>query len=158
MALLKGLNKTASEQDKDRKVSPAEMKGDLHSLADTYTTLGNLTANDEIELPSLPNGAKIIDAFVKSDQLGATGKVSLGLRAYTAKDGSSVSEDAAHLVNEADAAGQAVFQRMGADAANLEAGHGVVLASEVTPFLLVTQSSDGGAGKKIEVVIIFAMA
>ena len=124
---------------------------------DSYTLAADLAVNDEILLADLPEGAKLLDAVVKSPSLGTTGILEMGIKASEDRDGNTLAEDSDYLVDSADAGGQAVFARMGASAANLEPGFGVTLGQATQPYLLCTEASDAGTGVKIEVAIYYSL-
>lgn len=101
------------------KVGPGEFNGREKAILDSYDldVLGIAVANNlEVDSLVLPEGAIIVDAWVKSPSMGATGIFQLGLRSHLDKAGATVAEDSDGLVASADAGGQAVFQRNGVEA------------------------------------------
>jgi hypothetical protein len=140
--------------DDSGKATPNEVNARVKCLIDEYTLLAELSVNDELLLHKLPEGAKIIDAILDSDQLGTTGILDLGLKAYTNKAGSSVAEDADALIASADAGGQAVKAKMAAGAAGFGAEIG---KGGAQPFVTCTEASDAGTGDTIRVVILYSL-
>ena len=158
MAIVKGQNKTKLDANPTQKLDPGELKGRVRLVHEKYTTVANLALNDEIEGPPLPENALVCDAILKADANPTTGIFSLGHRATVDRAGNALAEDPDAFIDSADSGGQAVFQRMGADPANLEAGFGVRFGQETGVFALVTEATDGGAGEDIEWFIFYTIS
>lgn len=110
MATLDSVN--YAKEKAGSKVAPGEQNGRVKGNYDSYSLGGSVIANnDEIESIKIPEGAIIVDAWLKSPSMGATGIFNLGLRAFEDADEASVAEDADGLVQAADAGGQAVMKR-----------------------------------------------
>lgn len=144
----------SSIQDSEKKIGPAKQNGRVKCLIDEITLAADVAANDELLMSKLPETAVILDAYIKSGNLGTQGKFDLGLKAHQLLDGSQVAEDQDSLVFDADAGGQAVKQD-----ASLSS---VALGSQIgkggaQPFLTCTESSDAGTGVKVQVVIVYSL-
>lgn len=140
--------------DDNGKADPHNINARVKCLYDEFTLTAELAVNDELLMHKLPEGARIIDAYIHSDQLGTTGILDLGLKAYTDKDGNTVSEDSDALVASADAGGQAVLAKMaaGAAGASAEIGYGGAQA-----FLICTEASDAGIGDTVRAAIFYLL-
>lgn len=140
--------------DDSGKSDPNNINAKVKCLYDEFTLTAELAVNDELLMHNLPEGARIIDAYIHSDQLGTTGILDLGLKAYTNKDGSSVSEDSDALVASADAGGQAVLGKMAAGAAGASAEIG---KGGAQVFLTCTEASDAGIGDKVRAAVFYLL-
>jgi len=154
MAILKGKNKALIEAGK--KVSGGEINGRVKVLHETYTFLAEAAISDVIELPNLPIGAKVLDAYVSGPSLGATGIFTLGNRATVDADKNVIAADPDSYVASVDLGGAAALVRAGV--AGKEAGLLVRYGEQETqPVLTCTEVTTTATGKTIEVVIEFTL-
>lgn len=109
MATLNSYN--AAKLSNKSKIAPGEFNGRLKGIFDKLVMTAVLANNDEVDSLTIPEGALIVEAWVKSPSLGVTGIVNLGLRAFEDIDGNTIPEDSDGLVQAADAGGQAVMKR-----------------------------------------------
>ena len=142
-------------QNNDGKADPGKVNAKLRIIVDEITLAADGAINDEILMSKIPEGARIVDAYIRSDDLGAAGILDFGLKAHTNKAGDAVSEDQDSLVQQADAGGQAVLKRalLGCVGIGLEIGVG-----GAQPFLKFTEASDAGVGDTIQAVVIYSLA
>lgn len=61
-----------------QKLAPGEQVGRVRSLICEHTFAAELTTSDALYLGKLPKGAKIVDAVLKTADLGTTGVVDIG--------------------------------------------------------------------------------
>lgn len=132
-------------QDFAKKIPVYNHYGKLRNISFEYDLDGSnvLAAGDKIYGVVLPKNAKVIDAYVKSPSMGATGIFSLGLKNDTAEDSDS-------LVESADAGGQAVLERAGAGSVAI----GSLLEVENQLVLEVVEATTATSGKITAEVII----
>jgi len=100
----------------EKKIQAGFQDGRTKKVFDSLTIAGGgtpLALNDELNMgEKLPEGAIIVDAYVKiSDTTGATGQLSMGLRAHDNLAEASVAEDDNSLVEIADSGGQSALKR-----------------------------------------------
>ncbi len=123
------------------KLDMGEYSGKIRHLREEFDLAGNEAVNDEILGPSLPKGARVIDAYVKVDKsTGATGIFILGHKASLNEDGSALAEDDDAFVSNADAGGQAVFAKPAAGNIGMDKKFG---QSETQIFAKVTEVLPG---------------
>jgi len=120
----------------DKQVDGDKIKGEvnvkLRIVKDTYVSATTLN-DDEVLLPKIPEGALILDAYLMtSADCGAAGTINLGLKAFTDKDGNTVSEDEDSLVAALNGVGAAALTR--ATAASVAIGK-IVGVGGVQPFI-----------------------
>jgi len=114
MAVLKGANKTLIDSSPKEKINPGKQNSRIKIIHDTYS--GPIGNGDTIVLgDKIPEGALIKGAKLKSSNGGATGILDLGCQAFSDLDGNAVAADQNGLVDQADAGGQKVMKRDGAD-------------------------------------------
>jgi hypothetical protein len=144
MAILNGVNYAQMIANPSEKVDPGLIDGKVKVIMEEYNLAGIvIPINDEIQGPSLPAGAKVIDAYVMIPQsLGTAGIFSLGHRASTLQDGSVAAADADAFVASADAGGTAVMAR-----AATEAGIMKRFGSAASLVLTCTEATTLTAGK-----------
>jgi len=117
MASLNGDNYQKTQNNPSEKLEIGEYAGRVRTIRESYSLAGDELINDEILGPSLPKGARVVDASCKVDKsTGAAGIFTLGTKASIYEDGSVYSEDSASLISAASSAGQAVWAKP--DAAN----------------------------------------
>lgn len=153
MATLNGINYAKSLQAPVQKADPGEINAKVKCIRERYTLSAVLANGDEILGPILPAGAVILDAYVKSPSLGATGIVTLGLKAFTDYEGNTEAADPDSLVVSADAGGAAVLERASAGSAAIGKKVGTGGAQTV---LTCTEASANAVGT-IEYVITYAL-
>ena len=142
MADLNGVNFQLTQNFPAEKAKPGQINGRVKSLSEKYTMIAALAVNDEILGPKLPGGARVIDATITIDKsLGATGILDLGHKASEDLDGNTLAEDQNAFINQADGGGQAVFQRMGSSASNIEAGYNQEFGTEAQVYAKCTELS-----------------
>ena len=114
MANLDSINYAKINSSPAEKINPGEFNGRVKCIHDSYELDGSnvLALNDIIKSVKIPEGALILEAFLYVHQtLGATGIVQLGHDAGEDIDGNALVADPDALVAQADAGGQAVFQK-----------------------------------------------
>ena len=132
------------------KISPGNYNASKKGIYDELTLVAELAVNDELLMDKIPEGARIINAFVKSDSLGVTGILDLGLKAYVNKAAVTIAEDQDSLVDQADAGGQKVLKNSGLNSVAIGA---IVGKGGAQPFLKCTELSTAGTGIKVIAVI-----
>lgn len=151
MAIVNGVNYQLSQNYPKEQASPGELGGKVKVLREEYTTTSALALNDEIDGPSLPPGARVLDAQVIIDAtMGASGILSLGHRASTDEDGNSLAEDPDAFITAADAGGQAVIAKPVAGQAGIDLKFG----SEAQVFAKCTEVQ-ATAGAKVSWHILY---
>lgn len=133
-----------------QKIDKGELNGKTKNMYDSITLDAELALNDEILLPNLPEGARVIEAIIKSPSLGATGILSLGHKA-----GVTEVEDDNAFIPAADAGGQAVVEKMSGTLGNV--GHFKKFGETVQLFAKCTEASAAGTGAKIEFLIQYVV-
>lgn len=112
MAVLNGANYQKSQNFPLEKADPTEINARVKCIHEVYLMNAIIATNDEIDMPSIPEGALVKSAAILIDgSTGAGGIFDLGLRAFTDLDENAVVEDSNSLVQAADAGGQAVNKR-----------------------------------------------
>lgn len=141
--------------DDEKKIDPGKQNTGLKIIVDEITLTVELILADEYLMTPIPEGATLVDAYIKSPSLGTQGKLEMGLKEYVNKAGVTVAEDVNSLVDDADAGGQAVLKRSDllSDALSAEIGKG-----GAQPFLKPLETSDVGIGKKVQAVVIYSLA
>lgn len=139
------------------KVYGGEINGRKKVLTDKYLFTGELAVNDEIDIPDLPAGAKVLDAYIAAPSLGATGIVTLGHRATEDADGNVLAEDPDAFIASADFGGAAALVRAGV--AGKEAGIGVRFngLAKTGLFLTVTEATAAADTNTLEVMVEFVI-
>jgi hypothetical protein len=154
MAILNGDNYGANlDNFPPEKIAPSKINNEMGVLTEEITLAAELAVNDEVLGPFIPEGAKIIDAYVKIDSsTGAGGIVDLGYKAGLDRDGNAVGEDQNALVDQADAGGQAVLERADQDSA----GIGLIVGKGgLQSFLKCTEATTTGTGVKVSYAISY---
>ena len=118
MATLNGANYAkAFVNEPSEKIEQGDVNGRVRQAYEEYDLdgLGVIVANgDIIEGPRLPKGARVIEAYLESPNMGATGIFDLGWDDVVDESGSVVvAADQNGFVDQADAGGQAVLKKMG---------------------------------------------
>lgn len=142
MANIDAVNYAKKNAVPSEKIAPGDANGFLYHAYDEVTLLAELAVNDIIRTGIVvPAGARVVEAYVISPSLGATGILQLGTAA-----------DPDALIAAADAGGQAIKAMSDAGAADLE----VKLAVDTNYQLKCTEVSASGTGKKIQVAVIYS--
>jgi len=149
MAIVNSLNNAKISAIPSKKIEKGEFGGKVRSLFDSYVFPGAVfAANDEINLITLPKGARVVDAKIVSPSLGATGIFTLGHRANLED-----AEDDNALVISADAGGQAVSASMAAaSVANLKK-----FESETQLYLKCSEATAAANGLEIKVFVEYVL-
>ena len=144
MVALKGANATKISASPKQKIENGEVFGSVHMLREEYDLddLGVVLAlNDTIDGPSLPAGARVIDAGVKIDgSLGTGGILDFG---NLASSEGNEAADQDSFVQQADAGGAAVLAKMAIGSAALDKK----FSESVQTQLKVTEASTNITGK-----------
>jgi hypothetical protein len=141
MASLNGDNYQKTQNNPSEKLEIGEYAGRVRTIRESYSLAGDEAVNDEILGPSLPKGARVVDASCKVDKsTGATGIFTLGNKASTSEDGSVYSEDSASIIASADSGGQAVLAKPDASCSAMDKKFG---QSETQIFATVTEILPG---------------
>jgi len=107
-----GVNRTLYNNAPRERTNPGEVNANIKCVHEEYDIDHIWAINEEMDGPEIPEGALIVDAILMvSGSTGGGGIFDLGLRAYTDIDGDTVAEDQDNLIYNADAGGQAVYQR-----------------------------------------------
>ncbi len=109
MATLYGANYDGQYNDRpEEKIPKGEQASKVLVAYDEYDLNGAIVAaSDVIKVFKLPKGAKIVDAYINSPSMGATGIFDLGWESNGVD-----AADQNGLVDQADAGGQAVTKSM----------------------------------------------
>jgi len=127
--------------------------GKVRASYDELDLTENVVAiGDKLSMPLIPEGARIIDAWIKSDNLGTAGIFDMGLDAHVDRDGDTVADDADSLVSDADAGGQAVFQRAGLG--NVGIGK-LIGKGGAQPYLIATEATNAALGDRIRACVLY---
>lgn len=96
MANFYGVNNTKLTQDAPKgKAGVGETAGRVRMLYDKYTFTAALTTSDALAMCGLiPKGARILNVFIKSSDLGTTGDINVGWLASEETSGGSAVEAA----------------------------------------------------------------
>lgn len=139
----------------ERKVGPGKQNAHVRALTDEFIFTAEMAANDEYLMNNIPEGAIIVDAYIKLPNVGATGIVEMGLKAHVLLDGSAEVEDSNSLVIAADGGGQDALKRSDLTSVALgkQIGKGGAQA-----FIKVTELSTAAIGVKMVAVIKYMMA
>jgi hypothetical protein len=146
MAIVNGINYAKTIAVPAEKADPGEIGGRIKVLQEKYSLSAALSLNDEIDGPKLPIKAKVLDAYMKIDDMGGTGIFSLGHRAN-----SSDSEDADAFVAAADAGDAAAFTRAAGEAGILKQFN-----EETQVYATVTEATTATSGD-VEYVVIYVV-
>jgi hypothetical protein len=141
MATLNADNYAKSIAVPQEQLPIGDYSGKVRVLREEITLEAELAANDLILCSKLPQGARIVDALMKSPSLGTTGIIQLG-----------ISGDVDYFIASHDAGGAAAASRMANEAGLLEKSE-----DEVQPIIKCTEASDAGTGKKIQVLISYVL-
>lgn len=142
MAIFEDKFKVQSE-DFAQKIPAYDYYGKVRAIPFEYNLSAALTDGDQIVGVELPVNAKIIDAYLKSPSMGATGIFSLGIKD---EDGSNIDG----LIESADAGGQAVLERAGANSDLI----GTLLTKKSNLLLEVLETTIATSGKIEGMVLI----
>lgn len=144
MATLNGANFKKSEVDKPSlKIEQGDVNGRVRQAYEEYDLddLGVIVANgDIIRGPKLPKGARVVEAYIDSPNMGATGIFDLGHAEVLDEDGNTLdAADQNAFVDQADAGGQSVLKKMSDNQGN--AGHLKKFQGEVQTQVQCTEST-----------------
>ena len=143
MATLNGSNYAKGQASPPTKIENGEQFGKVHYLREEYDLddLGVVLAlNDLINGPTLPKGARVLDAGVKiSASLGTGGILDFG---HIASDDGVEAADQDAFVQQADAGGQAVLAKMAIGSAALDKKFSAAVQTQ----LKVTEASTNITG------------
>jgi len=143
MATLYGKNASKVIASPKTKIENGEVFGSIHYLREEYDLddLGVVLAlNDTIDGPTLPKGARVMDAGVKiSASLGTGGILDFG---HLASDDAVESADQDAFVQQADAGGAAVLAKMAIGSAALDKKFSATVKTQ----LKVTEASTNITG------------
>lgn len=142
MAVFEGKNKIKSD-DSNIKINAKEYYGKIRVICEEFELSAALSVGDEILGPELPQGAKIVDAVVKSDDMGATGIFDLGIQENIE---GVITKNVNGLVGIADAGGQSVLKRADKDSNLIGAEVAEGLNKETLPLITVTEATANAAG------------
>ena len=79
MATIKGVNATKIAAEPKQFVAPGQAGGKIQVIYDTYTVTAAIDTTDFLLMGSkIPAGARVVDAIVKSSDLGGTGDINVG--------------------------------------------------------------------------------
>jgi len=142
--------------DSGNKVEPSYVNARKKVMVDRYTFSGNagVSIGDTFLMNKIPENALILGAKIFCPSLGTAGIFSLGLAAYTNRDGTSVSADNNSLVNQADAGGQVVNK---SDDLNSVAIGKEIGAGGAQPYLYCDEAPDAEDGVEIIAIVEYAL-
>lgn len=150
MANVNGVNYAKTIAVPATKINQGELNGRVKVLKEKYSLSAALTAADVILCPKLPAGALVLDAYIRSGDMGGTGQFSVGYLA----NGTDAA-DADGFINNVDAGDAAAFKRVTGDAA--ETGILKRFASETQVSITVEETTTAISGD-VEIVIFFVLA
>jgi len=154
MATVNSINYEKTVAVPATKVSQGETNGRVKVLKDKYTLSAALTAADIIACTKLPAGALVLDAYIRSADMGGTGQFSVG---YLANGTDDADPDA--FVNNVDAGDANAFARNGADAAAAAAETGILKRFSVeTQVSITVEETTTATSGDVEIVIFFVLA
>lgn len=167
-AVTDDINKAQLEKDPAQKVEPGEYNSRMKSLVLRADLDSDYAVNDEILGNLIPEGAKILDAYVRTTgTLGTTGIFDFGLKAGEVYDEDSseedkleaFSEDQNALVNQADGGGQAVFKRADVNSVFLGSMKKKVGKGGLRPFIKFTEATTalGTTAQELEAVVFYSL-
>ena len=153
MATLYGIEATkVHSSEPSEMVDVGSHGGAVKQIYDKYTAAGAIALNDVIYINGLlPRGARIIDALIKSDDLGTVGTLDLGWAAGS--NGDEIA-DPNGLINAMDvnAAANTVWA-----SDNLPNAAGIGKKFEEAVQLMVTASAATDAAGSFEVIVLYAI-
>jgi len=154
MATFNGENFAKSLEFPIVKVEPNELNNQLDCLSEELTLEAELAVGDEIVGPILPEGVKVIDAYITvNGSTGGGGIFELGhkegfvLGESTSENANlAIGEDSNAFVQAANAGGQPVLERSGPDSVGifLKPGKG-----GLQTFIRCTEATDAAIGVRI---------
>lgn len=113
MTVYNGIQYAASQvSEPKQKIEKGKFSGQKHVLVDEFTLDATVqyAIGDEVNFSKIPAGAIITGAkLIIPSSLGTSGIVTLGYRAFTDRDGSTVAEDLDALCQVTDGGGQAAM-------------------------------------------------
>lgn len=135
--------------------SKGEFYTKVRVVADKYVSAASVPAvTQEILFPLIPEGAKIIDAYLKTSATsGATGSLQMGLKSYVNEAGTTVAEDNDSLIPATVTTGGAVLAR----AAAASVGLGVKVGKGGAQPFIYAGATFANAGVTIEAVVEYAV-
>lgn len=149
MAIVNAVNYQLTQNVPSEKLPKGALNGRIKTLYDYYTfPAAAFAANDEINLFSLPKGARVVEAMVIGPSLGTTGIFSLGHRANDDDD-----EDPDAFIAAADMGGQAAKALSPAGSAGLLKK----FESETQIYAKCTEVTTAAAGLDIEFLISYVV-
>jgi len=138
------------------KVAPGMQNAKIKTVFDEYTLAAELVVDDTFLMPSIPEGALIIEAGIFIDTtLGTSGILDMGLAAHVDNLGADVAANSDSLIQQADGGGQAVMDKSGIGAAAIGKKIG---KGGAQPSLIVTEVSTAGTGVKIQAWVSYLIA
>ena len=154
MAVVNGHNYAEQFAYPPEKIAPSKVNNEIGAISEEYAFVANIFAiGDEILGPKLPEGAKILDAYVKCGLVGTAGIFNLGTKAGLDRAGNALAEDDNSLVDQVDAGNALdVLERADQDSALIGT---IVGKGGLQTFLTCTEASTAALGVKIEYVVTY---
>lgn len=150
MATVNSINYALTVAVPATKINQGELNGRVKVLKDKYTLSAAVTAADIIACTKLPAGALVLDAFIRSGDMGGTGQWSVG---YAANGVDAADPDA--FINNSDAGDAASYTRATGDAAETGILKRFSVETQVTITCEETTTATTG---DVEIVILYVLA
>jgi len=152
MATFNGINYAKSISDPIVKVK-GELNARVKVLRETFQMAAIIDTGEEVLGPSLPEGAIILDAYIKTDKsLGGSGTLDLGYKAFVDEDGNAVAEDQDALVQVMDVSSAAAIKR----ALGVSVGIGKKVGIGGAQIFLTAPAATVATDGFIEMVVIYS--
>lgn len=155
---LKGVNRTYRTSAPPSKIPAGEERGKVHFYFDEYSWTTDSVIGDVVTLMTIPNGARIINAYAKSNDHGSAGQYDIG---WAAGATAVEAADDDGLFNEfnPEGTGGNVISLMGGGysagtgqgAVNNSVGLFKKFTEDVNVTITVTEASNVGTGATLQV-------
>ncbi len=155
MADVNGRNFAVTQQEKERKIAPGELGGELQVLTDDVQLAANLNIGEKVFLPKLPEGALIHDAWVSSDtNLDVGARLDLGNSLVLADDGSTL-----HLADDNSLIDQADLTTLGRVKATGDEAHMIFPLKTLgeMPLELIVKGANITVNPKLGVTVLYSV-
>lgn len=165
MATVLGVNETLRTNVPSSKIPSGEGYGVKRVMYDSYSYATNSTLSDVIKFGFLPKGARVINAYVKTNDWGSAGKIDLGWAASAELDSAGSAVEAASstgffsALSVQSTGGQAVDAKLGPAVDGVAAPAGILKSfnAAVQIQAVVNEASNVGTGATIAVVIEYVV-
>ena len=77
-----GVNATKRDNSvPSQKIAPGEVNGRVRMAYDEYTFTAVIETTDSLKMMEIPEGARVLEVYIKSDDLGTAGDINVGWEA-----------------------------------------------------------------------------